>query len=356
MAAYLVLETGEVFTGQWQGGQERAGEVVFNTSHSGYEEMATDPSYMKQILVLSAPMQGNYGVDDRVWESRKIWIEGFVCLQIQNSLAHQAWKHRLSQSGIPLISDLDTRKLILRLRSGGTPWGAMLQAENETEALVKGKRLIAESRNLDKDWVWQASRKETEIRKGQNPQGAKVVVLDFGSKENILRELEKRCREIIILSSRATPEEIQKFQPEGLMLTNGPGNPSDVQVAPQTLQHFIGKIPIFGICMGHQILSLALGAKTYKLRFGHRGSNHPIRDDLLGKIYMTSQNHGYAVDRKTLPHFVSVTQTNLNDQTVAGIFSREKKLLGIQYHPEACPGPHEAQELFDFFTKELMRF
>lgn len=356
MAGFLVLETGETFEGIWHGGRERAGEVVFNTSHTGYEEMATDPSYMKQIIVLTAPMQGNYGIDDQVWESKKIWIEGFVCVQIQNTSSHQAWKKRLTDSGVPLMSDLDTRKLVLRLRSGGTPWGALVQATNTQEALAKAQQLIQDSKIEEKDWVWLASRKEIEKRTGKNPKGPCIAVLDFGSKENILRELEKRVRELVIFPSRATPDEIMKYKPDGLMLTNGPGDPGDVKVAAKTVQHFIGKLPIFGICMGHQVLGLALGGKTYKLKFGHRGSNHPIRDELLGKIYMTSQNHGYAVETKSLPSYVKVTHTNLNDQTVAGIYSAEKRLLGIQYHPEACPGPHEAQELFDFYVKDMMGF
>ena len=356
MNGYLVLETGEVYPGQWHGGKERAGEVVFNTSHSGYEEMATDPSYMKQIIVLTAPMQGNYGIQDTVWESKQIWIEGFVCVQIQNTTADQRWKKRLTDSGIPLLSDIDTRSLVLRLRSGGTPWGAIVQAENEAQAQEKAKTLINSSRQLEKDWVWLASRKEVETRPGGNPKGPRIAVLDFGSKENILRELARRSKELVIFPSRAKPDEILKQKPDGVMLTNGPGDPADVQVARETTRDLVGKLPIFGICMGHQVLGLALGGKTYKMKFGHRGSNHPIKDELLGEIYMTSQNHGYAVDEKTLPADVKVTHRNLNDNTVAGFYSPEKKVLGIQYHPEACPGPHEAHGLFNFFIEKMMGF
>lgn len=356
MNGYLVLETGEVYPGQWHGGKDRAGEVVFNTSHSGYEEMATDPSYMKQILVLTAPMQGNYGVDDKVWESKKIWIEGFVCVQIQDSQTDPFWKKRLVETGVPVMSDIDTRSLVLRLRNGGTPWGALVQAASETEAKAKAKTVIENSKIAEKDWVWLASRRDVETRKGGNPKGPRLAVLDFGSKENILRELNSRCSELVIFPSRTTEDEILKYKPDGVMLTNGPGDPAEVQVAIDTVRKLIGKLPIFGICMGHQVLALALGGKTYKLRFGHRGSNHPIQDNLLGQIYMTSQNHGYAVEASSLPSDVKITQTNLNDKTVAGFYGEQKKVLGIQYHPEACPGPHEARALFDFFIKNMMGF
>lgn len=354
MSAYLVLETGEVYSGHWNGGSERAGEVVFNTSHSGYEEIATDPSYYSQIVVMTNPMQGNYSVDNSVWESKRIWIEGFVCLQIQKSPRDQDWIRRLSENGIPLMSEIDTRNLVLRLRSGGTPWGAIVQAETEAEAFAKAKTLIEKNKHKNKDWVWDVSRKEKEIRSGQMAMGPRLAVLDFGSKENILRELEKYCRELHIFPSRASAAEIEKINPDGLMLTNGPGDPADVEVAQDTIRHFVGKKPVFGICMGHQVLALALGAKTYKLKFGHRGSNHPIRDELLNKIYVSSQNHGYAVDVKTLPSDVKVTHTNLNDNTVAGFYSEKLKCLGIQYHPEACPGPHEAQQLFRFFIDKML--
>ena len=354
MRGYLVLEGGEVYTGQWQGGEDRAGEVVFNTSHSGYEEIATDPSYFSQIVVMTAPMQGNYGVEDAVWESRKLWIEGFICLEVQDSERDQAWKKRLTENKIPLLTEVDTRALALRLRQGGTPWGALVQAGSEAEALKKAESLIASKKTLDKDWVYIASRKEPEVRRGDNMVGPKVAVLDFGSKENILRELQSRCSEIKIFNSRSSVQDIMSYNPDGIMLTNGPGDPADVKVAIGTVRELLGVKPIFGICMGHQILGLALGAKTYKLKFGHRGSNHPIRDTLLNQIYMTSQNHGYAVEEASLPSDVKVTHVNLNDGTVAGFYSEQRKCLGIQYHPESCPGPHEASGLFSYFVERMI--
>lgn len=353
MSAYLVLETGEVYIGEWHCGQNRAGEVVFNTSNTGYEEIATDPSYYSQIVVMTAPMQGNYGVDKDFWESKKLWIEGFICLQIQNTNRNQSWLKRLEENKIPLVSGLDTRELVLRLRQG-TPWGALVQANSEEEAKRIAQYLIQQKKKTEKDWVHVASRKEVEIRPGSKQNGPKIAVLDFGAKENIFRELAKYSSELKIFPSRAAVQDILNYQPDGIMLTNGPGDPADVQIAPQTVRSLIGKKPIFGICMGHQILAIAMGAKTYKLKFGHRGANHPIKDQILKQVYMTSQNHGYAVDPSTLPTHVQVTQKNLNDETVAGIFDEKNKCLGIQYHPESCPGPHEAQGLFQFFTEKML--
>lgn len=352
---YLVLESGEVFPGQWRGGMSRAGEVVFNTSHSGYEEIATDPSYFSQIVVMTAPMQGNYGSDKNVWESSRLWIEGFVCLQMQNSPREKSWHRTLTESQVGCLTDVDTRAIALRLRNQGTPWGALVQAENKEQALAFAKDLIEKKKSEDKDWVFAVSRKQIETRIGNLPQGPAVAVLDFGCKENILRELQKRCRQVVVFPSRATAKQILDSKPDGIMLTNGPGDPQDVKVAVETVQELIGKKPVYGICMGHQILGLALGAKTYRMKFGHRGANHPIEDQLLKKIYITSQNHGYAIDSQTLPREVQITHRNLNDQTVAGIYNEKLNYLGIQYHPESCPGPHDAVGLFDFFTEHMIR-
>jgi carbamoyl-phosphate synthase small subunit len=293
-------------------------------------------------------------VDESVWESKKLWIEGFISLQIQDSVRDQQWIQRLNQNQIPLLTEIDTRELVLRLRSGGTPWGALVQADTVETAKQLAATLIATKKNLEKDWVYLTSRKTNETRRGDFLGGPRVTVLDFGAKENILRELQKHCSELVILPCRATAAEVLATKCDFVMLTNGPGDPADVKVAPETIRALIGQKPVFGICMGHQVLALALGAKTYKLKFGHRGSNHPIKDDLLDQIYMTSQNHGYAVDAKTLPADAKVTQTNLNDGTVAGIYSEKHKYLGIQYHPEACPGPHEGANLFKFFIEKVL--
>lgn len=350
---FCVLESGEIFGGQWLGGESRAGEVVFNTSHSGYEEIATDPSYFSQIVVMTAPMMGNYGVDRSFWESRQLWMQGFVCVQMQSSSRDQAWLERLREFKIPIISELDTRALVLRLREGGTPWGALVQANNEIEALELAKELIQKERTKDKDWVFATSTKSFQVRIGLKSNGPRVALLDFGCKENIIRELLPFCSEVGVFPSRTPFSKIKEWNPDRVMLSNGPGDPGDVNVAVDTVKEMIGWKPLMGICMGHQILGLALGGKTYKLKFGHRGSNHPVRDDLLNRIYVTSQNHGYAVDSTTLPSHVKVSHINLNDQTVSGVFSSEKRCMGIQYHPESHPGPHDARDLFRYFVEQL---
>lgn len=362
MNYYLVLEDGELFKGAAVGSQlasnaypEKAGEVVFNTAHSGYEEVATDPSYFHQIVVMTAPMQGNYGSTETDWESSKMWIHGFVCLQMQNSKRNSGWLQRIVDNKIPVLTEIDTRTLTIKLRSQGTPWGALVCAETESEAVTRAQKLIVETKKIDMDWVWLASRKEVLIIQGEAVNGPKVAVLDFGAKENILRELKSRCSELRVYPSRTPAEVIEQWNPDALMLTNGPGDPSQVQIAVETTKHFLGKKPIFGICMGHQVLGQALGAKTYKLKFGHRGVNHPIKDTLLNRIYVSSQNHGYAIDEKTLPPDVKITHINLNDNTVAGFYSEKQNCLGIQYHPESHPGPHEAVELFNYFITTMSK-
>jgi carbamoyl-phosphate synthase small subunit len=354
---YLVLEDGTSYEGASLAEQssfpEKAGEVVFNTSHSGYEEIATDPSYFSQIVVMTAPMQGNYGAHKEVWESSRLWIQGFVCLQMQNTQRENSWVRRLVENQIPIMTELDTRKLVIKLRSQGTPWGAIVKAATAEEAVEKSKVLIAKQKTLDSDWVYLCSRKQVEDLQGKKANGPRVAVLDFGSKQNILRELQARCSQIRIFPSRADAKVITDWKPDSLMLTNGPGDPAEVKVAPETIRYFLGKIPVFGICMGHQVLSLAMGARTYKMKFGHRGANHPIKDELLNQIYMSSQNHGYAVEDSTLPASVRITHRNLNDKTVAGFFSQELNCLGVQYHPESKPGPHEAVKLFDFFVNNM---
>lgn len=357
MKAYLVLQDGETFEGQslihQKNFPDKAGEVVFNTSHSGYEEISTDPSYFSQILVMTSPMMGNYKIDPLSWESKKIWIQGFVCVQMQQTARESSWADTLIENKVPVLTEVDTRRLVFRLRDQGTPWGALVSAGSVQAAKDKAFSLITQQKKIDSDWVFLCSRKASEDIVGLNPEGPRVAVLDFGSKENILRELKSRCSAVRIFPSRTSAATIQEWKPDSLMLTNGPGDPGCVQVAPQTVQKFIGRIPIFGICMGHQVLALALGAKTYKLKFGHRGANHPIKDELLNQIYMSSQNHGYSVDTNSLPASVKITQQNLNDGTVAGFYSKELNLLGVQYHPESRPGPHEANQLFDFFITSM---
>lgn len=352
---YLVLDTGEAYQGEFRGGESNAGEVVFNTSHSGYEEIATDPSYYGQIMVMTAPMQGNYSVDRAVWESRRMWIEGFISVEIQQSQRDSGWRRQLAETGIPILVGLDTREIVMRLREGGTPWGAIVKAESEAQARTLAKDLIAKKKLGDADWVNAVSRKSVEFCKGLKPSGPRIAMMDFGAKENIVRELCARASELAIFPSRASADEIRAWNPDGIMLSNGPGDPSAVLGVPETVRSLLGWKPIFGICMGHQILSLALGAKTYKLPFGHRGSNHPVRDELLKMVYVTSQNHGYAVDAASLPSEARITHVNLNDGSVEGIECSSKLCFSVQYHPESHPGPHEAVRLFDYFVERIQR-
>jgi carbamoyl-phosphate synthase small subunit len=350
---FLVLESGDVFEGQWLGGEPKAGEVVFNTSHSGYEEIATDPSYFSQIIVFTSTMQGNYGEDDEVWESENISVSGVICLEMQKSQANRGWLNKLKENKVPVIEGIDTRRLVLKLRESGTLWGASVTAKSEEEAqkLANGLIEVAKIKNLD--WVHQVSTDKAYELEGDLPSGPKVAILDYGSKKNILRELKKRCSKLIVYNSRVKASEILSWAPNGIMLTNGPGDPSDVEVAVETVQELLGKLPIFGICMGHHILCKALGGETYKLKFGHRGSNHPVRDEILNLIYMTSQNHGYAVKQESLPKDVKITHTNLNDNTISGIQYKEKKCFSVQFHPESHPGPRESEVLFDYFVEQL---
>lgn len=353
-AGYLVLETGEVFSGVWLGGKPQAGEAVFNTSHSGYEEIATDPSYYGQILVMTAPMQGNYGIDRKVWESRHRWIRGFVCLEAQSSQRDRSWIQSLTDAGIPIIDGVDTRTVTLRLRDRGTPRAAVVAAKSAEEAKELAEPLIKNFLKTEpSDWAHQVSRKEIEVIKGIQESGPRVVVYDFGAKENIIRELALRSREVVIVPSRTTAKEVLSHSPDGVLLSNGPGDPEQVQSAVSAISELLGKKPIFGICMGHQLLCRALGAKTFKLKFGHRGSNHPVRDKLLRAVYVTSQNHGYAVDPKTIPSNVVITHSNLNDDTVEGIDCPQMNAFSVQFHPESHPGPREAERLFDLFFARM---
>lgn len=356
MSGCLVLETGKIYEGQWKAGSERAGEVVFNTSHCGYEEMATDPSYFSQILITTASMQGNYGVNQNFWESHRLWIEGFLCLEAQNTQRDSDWIKRLDDFGIACLDQIDTRQVVFYLRQKGSTWGALLkknQAETKTQLTTRALEMITTQKNQQTDWCYRVSRKEPSFISGQKPEGPRVAVIDFGCKENILRQLKGCCSKLAVFPSRASAQEILDWQPDGVMLSNGPGDPCEVQVAVETVKELLGKKFIFGICMGHQILSLALGAKTFKLKFGHRGGNHPVKDKVLDLIYMTSQNHGYAVDGDSLPSGVEVTHVNLNDQTISGIRCLEKKCMGVQFHPESHPGPRDSENLFEYFISQL---
>jgi carbamoyl-phosphate synthase small subunit len=355
MKGFLVLENGEIYQGNWQGGKDSAGEVVFNTSHNGYEEIATDFFYFGQIMVMSAPQQGNYGIDKSFWESRQLWIRGFIALEIQRSEANTYWLNRLEDFAIPSIDSFDTRELVLSLRESGTQVGAMVQAEDEAKAREKASPLISQFKEINKDWVYEVSCKTPQKIQGANGTGPKIAVLDYGCKENILRELIKRSRELMIFPSRTSAKEILNWKPDGILLSNGPGDPEAVKEAVETIKELIGQKTIFGICMGHQLLARALGASTFKLKFGHRGANHPVKNIVTGEIFVTSQNHGYAVKDGQFQDNIQVTHTNLNDNTISGIESSELNCFSVQFHPESHPGPRDAEKLFDQFIDWIQR-
>ena len=347
----LVLETGEIFNGLILGKEESVGEAVFNTSHSGYEEIATDPSYYNQILVMTAPLQGNYHVDSTVQQSSKFHIKGFVCLEMQESGRDKAFLEELLKRKIPVLKDVDTRKLTLRLREKGSVWSAIVPKEKVGEALER----INKEKKGDKDWTKFVSVKKEEDHQGEKKDGVKLALIDFGYKKSILKEMLKISKEVRIFPSTSSLKQITDFNPDAIFLSNGPGDPQDVKEGLSLVKEILTlNKPIFGICMGHQILSLALGAKTGKLKFGHRGSNHPIKDELLNKIYMSAQNHGYVVLKDSLPEDVKVSHLNLNDKTVAGIHSEKKKCISVQFHPECSPGPEESRKLFSFFINKYV--
>lgn len=355
MNAYLVLDGGDIFSGSWKCGEPSVGEVIFNTAHGGYEEIATDPSYYGQIVVMSAPQQGNYGVDRSFWESHRLWIRGFIALDIQDSEDNSYWLKRLQEFSIPAVDRMDTRSLVLLLREKGTRIGAMLKASSENEARGKALYLIRQFKQQDKDWVFKVSSREIREIQGKNENGPKVAVLDFGCKENTLRELTKRSRKVVIFPARTPGDEILKWSPDGVLLSNGPGDPKDVQMAVKTISQLLGKKPVFGICMGHQLLALALGGQTYKLKFGHHGINHPVKNVQKNQVYVTSQNHGYAVEQASLPEDVKITHINLNDGTVSGMESRVRNCFSVQFHPESHPGPRDAREIFDKFLERMLK-
>lgn len=351
----LILETGKIFKGQFLGGVESAGEIVFNTSHSGYEEIATDPSYFNQILVMTPPMQGNYGDNDIVWESSRIHIKALICMEMQDSPINNSWKNKLISYGVPILSEVDTRSLVLYLREEGTLWGSVVRGTDLNLMSQNAVNHIVATRKIESDWPFIVATKQLKSLKGKKPKGPRVAIIDFGCKNNIINELLKRCSEICIFPPRTPSAEILKWKPNAVLLSNGPGNPENVKQSVEIIKKLIGKIFIFGICMGHQILALALGAKTQKLLYGHRGSNHPVKDTLLNKIYVTSQNHGFVVTPESLPSDATITHVNLNDGTIEGFYSKKNKCLGIQFHPESHPGPHEGVSLFDFFIKEIKK-
>ena len=354
--AKLILENGTVFNGIAMGHiGETIGEICFNTGMTGYQEILTDPSYCGQIINMTYPHIGNYGINLEDVESEKIHASGFIvkeCTDIpSNYRSTQPLNQYLEENLITGIQEIDTRMITRIIRDQGA-MNAIISSDNlDEKELIKKLKLFPSMEGLDL-----AKKVSTKSRYTWNKniiKKYKIAVLDFGIKYNILRLLDSLDCECEIFPANTKQSEILKYNPDGIFLSNGPGDPQAVDYAIQTVKSLIGKKPIFGICLGHQILSLALGAKTFKLKFGHRGTNHPVKNISNNAIEITSQNHGFAVIPESLPKNIEITHKSLNDNTVEGIRCKSLNLFSIQYHPESSPGPHDSRYLFKSFIKMM---
>ncbi len=374
--AKLALEDGTVYTGTSIGADgEVDGEVCFNTSMTGYQEILTDPSYRGQIVTMTYPQIGNYGVNAEDVESGRPQLAGFVVREHSrtqsNFRAEQSLSQYLQQWGIVAIESIDTRALVRRLRSGGAMKGVLSTVDLDDASLLAKARscLGLVGRDLvrevlpDQPFEWHQPLsewthlhgREQEAGGGESEQIHRphVVALDYGMKWNIPRHLvDQGCR-VTVLPGVATAEDVLAQQPDGVFLSNGPGDPEPLEYAIRTIRSLLGKKPIFGICLGHQLLGLACGAKTFKLKFGHRGANHPVQNLDTGAVEITSQNHGFAVAEESLPGFLEVTHRSLNDGTIEGLSHREVAAYSVQYHPEASAGPHDSHYLFRRFLESI---
>ncbi len=355
--AVLLLEDGRVFTGLSFGyvGQT-IGEVCFNTGMSGYQEILTDPSYCKQIVTMTAPHIGNYGINPEDIESEQIQVSGFAIKEEttipSNWRSTQSIGDYLNKQKIVGIKSIDTRSLTRHIRNHGAMNGIISSTVVDVKSL-KNKLLKAPSMN-GLDLAKEVSTKQKfRWSKNNKKMNFTVAAIDYGIKHNILRLLEKNSCDITVFPAKTTAKEIMKFNPDGIFLSNGPGDPAAVTYGISMVKDLLGKKPIFGICLGHQILALALGAKTFKLKFGHRGINHPVKNLQTGAVEITSQNHGFAVDLGSLPSNVTPTHINLNDDTSEGLRCKEIPAFSVQYHPESSPGPHDSRYLFHDFIKMM---
>jgi len=359
--AILVLEDGSVYEGYAFGAEADAyGEVVFNTSMIGYQEMLTDPSYAGQIVIPTYPLIGNYGINEQDFESNRIQVRGFVvreeCYQPNHYLSISTLHQYLAESDIPGIYGVDTRAITRKLRSVGVMMGIITSDKTSQEALAAlqkhpgyGEIDFVKEVTTATPYQWKSESTE-EIP----PSSCKIVVLDCGLKYSILRIMHGMGGTMRVVPCTMPANEILKLKPDGIILSPGPGNPEVLDYIVDTVKKLIGKKPIMGICLGNQLIAQAFGARTFKLKFGHRGANHPVRDLANGRIYITSQNHGYAVDADTLKDGLEVTHINLNDGTVEGLRHKELPIFAIQYHSEASPGPLDNTYLFEKFL-EMVR-
>jgi carbamoyl-phosphate synthase small subunit len=348
MQARLLLEDGTLFTGQGFGAEGGSvGEVVFNTGITGYQEVLSDPSYCGQIVTMTFPLIGNYGINRDDFESIRPYIHGFVVRR--HELVPSNWRAQytidqlLKEYGIVGISDIDTRMLTRIIRQHGTMKGILTTGNERIEELLE--RLGATP--LLRDQVARTSTKSVFSSPGEKE---RIVLIDYGAKSGILRELTKRGCDVIVVPQDVTADEVRRLHPDGIQLSNGPGDPKDVPHAVETIRELLGEVPIFGICLGHQLFALACGADTDKLKFGHRGGNHPVKELESGRCFITSQNHGFTVKEESIAGTeLEVTHINNNDKTVEGLKHKRYPAFSVQYHPEAAPRPYDSSYIFDRF-------
>ena len=368
--AKLALEDGTIFEGFSIGATgEVDGEVVFNTSMTGYQEILTDPSYRGQIVTMTYPEIGNYGTNTDDLESSKPHLAGFIVKEdsriYSNFRSQQSLQDYLLHHGIVSIGGIDTRALVRHIRSKGALKGVVSTKDLDNDSLVKkaiqspglvGRDLVREVMpNQVRSWseILHPLNEVESTPSSDSDTGPHIVCLDYGMKWNIPRHLANRGNRVTILPGSSTAEDVLLQNPDGVFLSNGPGDPEPLEYAIRTIRELLGKKPIFGICLGHQLLSLACGAKTFKLKFGHRGANQPVQHLETGKVEVTSQNHGFAVDEQSLPDCLEITHRNLNDNTIAGVRHKSAQAFSVQYHPEASAGPHDSAYLFDRFQSAL---
>lgn len=369
--AILVLEDGRIFEGSSFGAQgETSGEVVFNTSMMGYQEILTDPSYRGQLVTMTYPLIGNYGVNDEDSESENTWAEGFIVRE--GSRISSNWRSEgnlsdyLKEKNIVGIEGIDTRALTRHIREKGSMKGVISSIDCDWDNLrEKAKQVpdimgrdLAKEVSCKKPYKWTEGSLSIEKEncyaiKRPSDRHYKIVAYDFGIKHNILRQLTEAGCHVHVVPASTGWQEVLSHNPDGIFLSNGPGDPQGVSYALENVRNLLDKKPIFGICLGHQILALALGFATYKLRFGHHGGNHPVKDLKTGRIEITSQNHCFSVKEGDIPDFLEVTHTNLNDGTIEGIKHKNLPVFSVQYHPEAAPGPHDSNYLFRRFTEMM---